>query len=87
MADSATYDALVELSAFPEVAPPPLRGTFWVLGKSYNLPQRNLVLDYYNFNYDNCSLVVESSCRLFVCFVGDICSLLRITFSCLYLLP
>ena len=43
MVDSSTYDALVELNAFPEVAPPPLQGTFWVLGKSYNLPQCELI--------------------------------------------
>lgn len=38
MVDSSTYDALFELNAFPEVTPPPLRGTYWVLGKAYNLP-------------------------------------------------
>ena len=45
MVDSTTYDALVELNAFPEVAPPPLRGTVWVLGKSYNLPLCKLLLN------------------------------------------
>lgn len=65
MADSATYDALVELNAFPEVAPPPLRGTFWVLGKSYNLPHRKLLL----ILLLAICLVVESNCVLFACSV------------------
>lgn len=67
MADSATYDALVELNAFPEVAPPPLRGTFMVLGKSYNLPHRKLVL----ILLLQASLAVESNCILFACLIGD----------------
>jgi len=36
--DALAYDALIEARAFPEIAPPPLRGTVWILGKKYKLP-------------------------------------------------
>ena len=32
-------DAPYEIVAFPEIAPPPLRGIVWVLGQKYKLPQ------------------------------------------------
>ena len=36
---TAAYDNWVEPSLFPEVAPPPMKGTAWLLGKQYLLPQ------------------------------------------------
>ena len=36
--DSYTYDVATELVTFPDMAPPPLRGECWVLGKKYCLP-------------------------------------------------
>ena len=69
MADYTTYDATVELNAFPEVAPPPLRGTFWILGKSYNLPQRKLLLILLLY-----VSVVVAGVKMFACFVGDPCN-------------
>ena len=32
-------DVPYEFVTFPEIAPPPLRGTVWVLGQKYKLPQ------------------------------------------------
>ncbi len=40
--DTLVCDALVDVGAFPEVAPPPLKGRTCLLGKYYNLPQGQL---------------------------------------------
>lgn len=32
-------DAPYDFVTFPEIAPPPLRGTVWVLGQKYTLPE------------------------------------------------
>ena len=75
--DCLAYDTLVELEAFPEVTPPPLKGALWILGKKYSLPRGQQVpsqalesscleLAYdllYLFSYpcDGCSSVAISS--------------------------
>ena len=41
---TAAYDNWVEPMLFPEVAPPPMKGTAWLLGKQYILPQGDLSL-------------------------------------------
>ncbi len=40
--DTLVCDALMDVGAFPEVAPPPLKGRTCLLGKYYNLPQGQL---------------------------------------------
>lgn len=47
--DTLVCDALIDVGAFPEVAPPPLKGKTWLLGRQYNLPQ-GIVHHYYNLN-------------------------------------
>ena len=69
--DCTTYEPIVELNAFPEVAPPPLRGTFWILGKSYNLPQRKLLLILLFIKINS---VVVAGVKMVACFVGDPCN-------------
>ncbi len=40
--DTLVCDALIDVGAFPEVAPPPLKGATCVLGQHYYLPQGQL---------------------------------------------
>ncbi len=42
--DTLVCDNLVDVGAFPEVTPPPLKGLTCVLGQQYYLPQGQLVL-------------------------------------------
>ena len=37
--DSLAFDNLIDVGAYPEVAPPPLKGKTCLLGKYYHLPQ------------------------------------------------
>lgn len=44
--DTLVCDNLIDIGAFPEVAPPPLKGATCVLGQHYYLPQGQLIDTY-----------------------------------------